>query len=496
MGNYLSIDIGSTSTKAALYRPEGTLAASRSVNYTIQYPHPGWAEQDPKVWWDATRQCCHHVLEDFSGEEIEVVSVSGQAPGCVAIDRQGKALRPAILWMDRRAIPQVEKLHIQLGANRAETIGGNTLDSYFGGLKWAWFQQNEPRLYNKTWKFLQANNYVSFRLTGEISTDPSQAGLCSPCFNLQDRRWDPSICDLMGLDFDKLPPIFPSNMIIGQVTKAASIELGIPVGIPVICGGGDFACACLGAGVVQPGSAAMMLGTSGNLLIPASLKTDPRLLNTIHVTGQNLSLGAVMAGGAVNWFKTMLSIDKPDIFELLDAEASQTPPGAEGLVFLPYLMGERTPIWDPYARGVFIGLSTSHTRGHLYRAVLEGVAYAFRQMMEIISNINTPITEIIAINGGARSPLWRQIFADVLEVPIRWRPTSGGTSLGAAFLAAQSSTKYLSIADLSAWLEPTQDTFPNLNSVYSYHSLYEVFCSVHDRLKDLFPKLNETSFKK
>ena len=199
----------------------------------------------------------------FMGEEISVVSVSGQAPGCVAIDRQGKALRPAILWMDRGQSLKWSMLRTRLGANRAETISGNTLDSYFGGLKWAWFRQNEPQLYDKTWKFLQANNYVSFRLTGEISTDPSQAGLCSPCFNLRDRCWDPSICELMGLDFEKLPPIFPSKEIIGQVTKTASVEMGLPVGIPVICGGGDFACACLGAGVVQQGKCCYDAGDFG-----------------------------------------------------------------------------------------------------------------------------------------------------------------------------------------------------------------------------------------
>ena len=487
---YLSIDIGTTSAKAALNRPDGTLAGSQSANYPIQYPRSGWAEQNPDDWWDAVRQCCHQLLQSTSREKIRVVSVSGQAPGCVPIDQKGRALRPAILWMDRRAIPQVELLRNRIGADVAEDVSGNTLDSYFGGLKWAWFRQNESHLYDKTWKILQANNYVSYRLTGEVSIDPSQAGLCSPCFNLQDRRWDSSICDLMGLDLGKLPLIFPSKETIGQITAAASAETGLPVGIPVICGGGDFACACLGAGVVKRGSAAMMLGTSGNLLIPDPPKTDPRLLNTVHVTGENLSLGAVMAGGAVSWFKTMLGIDKPDLFNLLDAEASQTPPGAEGLVFLPYLMGERTPIWDPHARGVFIGLSTNHTRGHLYRAVLEGVAYAFRQMMEIISNTDAPIGEIIAINGGAKSPLWRQIFADILGVAVRWRPNSGGTSLGGAFLAAQSCVKNLTISDLSSWLEPTQDTFPNLNSVDSYQSQYDIFCSLHSRLKDLFPKLN------
>ena len=288
MGVYLSIDIGSSSAKATIHHPDGTLALSRSMIYSIQYPHPGWAEQDPNIWWDATVQLCHQILENIRGEEISVISVSGQAPSCVPINRQGKVLRPAILWMDRRAIPQVEMLRILIGSDRAEMISGNTLDSYFGGIKWAWFRQSEPHLYDKTWKFLQANNYVNYRLTGEISTDFSQAGLCSPCFNLRDRCWDLPLCDLMGLEPEKLPPIFPSNAVVGQVTTAASIETELPVGIPVICGGGDFACACLGAGVVQGGSAAMMLGTSGNLLIPAALKTDTTALEYNPRNGSEL----------------------------------------------------------------------------------------------------------------------------------------------------------------------------------------------------------------
>ncbi len=490
MGSYLSIDIGSTSVKAALYHPDGRLVASQSAGYPIQYPHPGWAEQDPDDWWVAARRCCQQILETANGEEIAVVALSGQAPGCVPIDRLGKPLRPAILWMDRRAVPQVELARTRLGAETSEKICGNTLDSYFGGLKWAWFQQNELELYDRTWKILQASNYVSYHLTGEVSIDPSQAGLCSPCFNLQERSWDPSICNMMGLDITKLPPIFPSVETIGQITPAAAGKTGLPAGIPVICGGGDFACACLGAGVVGGGSAAMMLGTSGNLLIPAPRMTDPRLLNTVHVTGENLSLGAVLAGGAVSWFKTMLGIDQPDMFTLLDDEASRTPPGAEGLVFLPYLLGERTPIWDPHARGVFIGLSTSHTRGHLYRAILEGVAFAFRQMMEIVSSTGAPIKEVIAINGGARSLLWRQVFADILGVPIRWRPTSGGTSLGAAFLAALAYDRSLSVADLPSWLEPTSDTLPNSALLDRYQSQYEVFSGLYSRLKDCFPRLN------
>ncbi len=488
---YLSIDIGSTSTKAALYHPNGKLCASQSEEYGVHYPHPGWAEQDPSAWWQATQECCRRLVPEQRGQRIEAISVSGQAPGCVPIDHAGKPLRPAILWMDRRAVQQAERLRAQLGVEMALRISGNTLDSYFGGPKWMWFHENEPGLYAATWKLLQANNYIIYRLVGEVVTDPSQAGLCSPCFSLHTREWDSHTCEVMELDPEKLPRIRASSEVVGTVSRAASEATGLPEGVPVICGGGDFAFACLGAGVTEAGSAAMMLGTSGNLLVPGSAKIDPRLLNTIHVTGQTLSLGAVLAGGTVNWFTHMLGMNQPGSFTLLDEEAGSIPPGADGLVFLPYLMGERTPIWDPLARGAFVGLSTIHTRAHLYRAVLEGVAYAFRQMTEIISSADTPIREIIAIDGGARSTVWRQIFADILQVPIRWRPTSGGTSLGSAYLAAQACSS--SARDLSGWFEPTVDAQPNSEPWDCYRPQYEVFCGLYDQLRDCFPKLQATN---
>jgi xylulokinase len=488
MGCYLAIDIGTQATKAVLYSPDGVLRAGQSASYPITYPQSGWAEQDPLDWWEATRTCCHLILEGLD-EPIVAVSLSGQAPSCLPIDPQGRPLRSAILWLDRRSAPQVALLHDVIGAQLAIEVSGNRLDSYYGGLKWAWFMQNEPHLYEKSWKISQANGYVGYRLTGEIAIDPSQAGLCSPCFNLGRRQWDAKICDRMGLDVGKLPPIVPSTEVIGRVTARAAVETGLPAGIPVVCGGGDFACACLGAGVFRNGTAAMMLGTAGNLLVPEHPRPDTRLFNTIHVTGQTLSLGGVMAGGAVSWFKSMLGSHDPDLFDVLEREASQTPPGAGGLIFLPYLMGERTPIWDPDARGVFVGLSADHGRGHLYRAVMEGVAYAFRQVMAIVVETGTSVDEIVAINGGARSQLWRQILADVLEVPIRWRPTSGGTELGAAFLAAQACDDALTLDDLSGWLEPTRDTWPMPDHARVYQPLYEVYASLYGRLHDCFPRL-------
>jgi xylulokinase len=490
---YLSIDVGSTSTKAALYHPDGKLCGNHSEAYDVHYPHPGWAEQHPDTWWDATQKCCRRLVADLAGQRIEAIAVSGQAPGCVPIDRKGNALRQAILWMDRRAVPQTERLRSQLGIEAAIRISGNTLDSYFGGPKWMWFHENEPELYAATWKLLQANNYITYRLVGEAVTDPSQAGLCSPCFDLHKREWDSWACEVMAVDPAKLPRIRASTEVVGTVSRAASVDTGLPEGVPVLCGGGDFAFACLGAGVTEVGSAAMMLGTSGNLLVPGCAKIDPRLLNTVHVTGQSLSLGAVLAGGTVNWFTRMLGTNQPRLFRLLDNEASKVSPGADGLVFLPYLVGERTPIWDPLARGAFIGLSIIHTRAHLYRAVLEGVAYAFRQMVEIISGGDTPIREIIAIDGGARSAVWRQIFADVLQTPIRWRPTSGGTSLGAAYLAARSCQGESSMSDPSDWFEPTVDVQPNAGAWEYYRRQYDVFCGLYDRLRDSFPRLHTTA---
>ena len=486
---YLVLDIGTSSAKAGLYREDGTLLNASSAAYEVAYPDAGWAEQNPVDWWEAVQTISREVLKANAGSQVRAVCVSGQAPSCVPVDRQGRPLRPAILWLDRRAAPQVSWLGERLGQERAEKISGNILDSYYGGVKWLWFRQNEPDRYAQTWKILQASSYVTLHLTGEAVVDHSQAGLCSPVYNLHQRKWDEGACELMGLEVSKLPVIRDAWEVIGQITTQAEAATHILAGTPVVCGGGDYACACLGAGVMQKGAAAMMLGTAGNLLVPSPVRTDVRVFNTVHVTGERLSLGGVMAGGAVRWFVEMLGDESPDFLSVLEKEALQVPPGAEGLIFLPYLMGERTPIWDPYARGVFMGLCSRHRRGHLYRAVLEGVALAYRQMAEIFAEMGSPIREVVAINGGARSPLWRQIFANVLGVPIRWRPNSGGTALGAAYLAALGSGDQPGFAGLDSWLEPTLDTFPNPEQAGVYASHFSIFCALYGQLKDDFRKL-------
>jgi len=490
MRSYLVFDIGTSSAKMAIFQEDGKLEAKFHTSYAVSYPQLGFAEQDPSLWWNAIQRLCSEVWQVIKAGEISCISVSGQAPSCVAVDRNGDAIRPAILWLDRRAQAQVNWLREHIGESVAVERCSNTIDSYYGGVKWLWFLQKEPELFQQTWKILQANGFIINKLTGAAVIDPSHAGMCTPCYNLLSREWDDMLCQRMGIDKTKLPTILPSNQIVGQVHSQAARTTGIKAGTPVTCGGGDYACACLGAGVIGKGAAAMMLGTAGNLLVPGMVHTDPRLINTVHLTGEGLSLGGVFAGGSVQWFGDMLGVSEPDLFTVLDAEAANVPPGSDGLIFLPYLMGERTPIWDAQARGVFLGLSSSHRRGHLFRAVLEGVAYAYRQMLEILVEKGNAIQEVVAINGGARSALWRQIFADVLQLPIRWRPESEGTLVGAAYLAALGIGDQSDFNGLAGWLEPTIDTTPTSSWQDHYLSQYEIYCQLYDRLRDFYPRLN------
>jgi xylulokinase len=488
MKTLLSIDIGTTSVKAALFDTHGQVLASASASYAVEYPRPGWAQEDPDDWWRAFCALVPRVLQSADTRELAGVCISGQTPSCLPVDAGGRPLRPAILWLDRRSAPQVEWLREHVGEDRCRNVSTNRLDSYYGGPKWLWFQQNEPEILARTWKLLQANTYVIFHLTGQAVIDPSQAGVCSPCFNTAARAWDPGILSEMSIPMDVLPEIIPSIGVVGPVSAAAARESGLPEGLPVICGGADFACSCLGTGITRPTQAALMLGTAGNLLFPGRISRDPRLLHAIHLTGEPLPFGAVFAGGNLTWFARLMGDSSPDIYKRLDEEAALVPPGSEGLIFLPYLMGERTPIWDPDARGAFIGLSSRHTRAHLFRAVLEGVALAFRQIADIAGMEG--LESLVAIDGGARSPLWRSILASALGLPVCQGSERSGTTLGAAFLAAMGTGNATSFEEIGQWAEISATTQPDPAAAKVYDALNPVFAGLYPKLKEDFDRLN------
>jgi len=479
---YLAIDLGTSSIKTALIDEGGQFITACTESYPVTYPQPGWAEQSPEDWWQACCRASKKTLSDNT-QKVSAVCISGQAPACVPIDHYGNPIRPAIIWMDRRAAPQAEQVNQGVGNQLDALQELNTFDSYFGGFKWLWFKDNEPEMYHETWKILQPNGFLIHKLTGEAVTDPGHAGLCTPFFSNDMCDWSEQACETLRFDREKLPQIAPFTAIIDQVSKAAQVETGIPAGTPVVAGAPDFLCACLGAGTFDRDSAALMLGTAGNLMFPAAAKADHRMLNTHYMTGGLISTGGVLAGEAINWFCRLVSVNDP---VTLEDEACKLQPDADRLVFLPYLVGERSPIWNPDARGGFFGLNSSHSRAHLYRAVLEGVAFSFLQMKNIMSEQGVLVDEVIAINGGARSALWRQILADILGVKLRWRAKSAGTALGCAFLAGMGTGRFHTFDEIRSWMEPTIDSLPDNTRHDHYLEKYSSFLNIYASVKDLF----------
>lgn len=501
-GPYILVaDLGTSATKAGVFTLEGKEVASAMAEYTAAYPQPTWAEQDANLWWDAAITSIRGSLEkaEVEPEAVNAVSISGQAPSCLAIDPDGEPLRPAIIWIDRRATEEVEWIAENIGADEVRRVAGNYIDGYFGGPKWLWFRNKEPDLFDKTWKILQAHSYVIFKLAGALVTDYSHAGLCSPCFDLQKKEWSQEMCEALGIPLSLLPELMPSHQVVGHVNAEGARASGLAAGTPIVCGGGDFACATLGSGVIEVGQAAQMLGTAGNLLVPMgeTIDPDPKLLNTVHVTGDYLTLGSIYAGGVLQWFRDQLGepeieeakrIDK-SAYRLLDEKAAEIPPGSEGLILLPYLMGERTPIWDAYARGVYIGLTPYHTRSHMYRAALEGVAFGFRHMAEIIEQQDVKIEEIIAVNGGAKSALWRQIFADVLNSRIHYYLGGVATLLGDVILAGVGTGQFSGFEVVREWLEIAETQEPDADAHAMYAMYYKLYRKIYLQLKDQFKEL-------
>lgn len=411
------------------------MLAEASESWKHDVPRAGWAEADAESWWAATARACRSAVDRAGAERIEAVAVVGQAPTAVLVDASCRPLRPAILWLDVRASGEARALDAALGQGRAEAIGGNRMHAYFLGPKLAWLRAHEPGALDAATHVLQSHAFVAMRLTGRAACDPSTAMLCAPLFDARAGTWSDDAARAVGVPSRLLPPIMRSQEVLGGVTREAAAATGLREGTPVVAGGGDFAACALGAGVVEQGDACLMLGTAGNLLLPMrDPRFDARLLNSHHVGCERwLALAGTLCGAALEWFRTAFAPGVP--WETLESEAASVAPGADGVVVLPYLHGERTPVWDESARGVFSGLDLHHGRGHMYRALLEGIALSFRHSQGVAEEHGVRLREVVATDGAAHSPLLRQILADALHVPLRWSPGAGGTLAGAAILA-------------------------------------------------------------
>ncbi len=496
----LGIDVGTTGTKAALFSLAGQLEGVDQVEYPIHHIRPGWVEQDPEDWWAAVCSATRRVLAGVraGAERVAGVAVSSQAPTLLAVDASGSPLRPAIIWMDRRAEREARDLERLMGLDRILRITRNRPDAYFVAPKLLWLRKHERRVFERTYRFLQIPGFVNQRFTGEWGMDAAHAALTG----LRDYAgdcWSAEICDACGVDPSQFPPVRQGHELQGVVTQKAACETGLAAGTKVMVGTVDGAAAAVEAGVVSLGMAAEMTGTSTVLLMPthegiqeSAFIAMPHAVPEIH-----LLLGAMVASGAsLKWFRDQLgqpsSGGASEDFDRLTATAAQVPVGSDGVIFLPYMMGERSPLWHTQARGVFFGLSLATTRGALVRSLLEGTAFALRHNVEIARRAGVQIDTLRTVGGGARSPLWNQIKADVLGIPILIPQTSVGAPFGDAVLAGLGLGFYSDLTQQLVRLVKVRETYePNRRNHDHYTAVYDIFRRIYRDLRDDFDRLAE-----
>lgn len=505
----LGIDLGTTGVKAMLVSPAGVRVAQATREISTDWPQPGWAEQDPAEWWAATCAVIVRVLAgapggaDDAARRVRAICISSQAPTLVIVDAAGVPVAPAQLWLDRRSEAECAWLRAAgLEALIAAENGGR-IDSYFLAPKLLWVARNQPALLQPGHTVLLANGYLVQKLTGVACADRSHGPL-TQLYSGAQGAWSEAILSALEIAPALLPPLLDCGAVAGSVTAAAAAATGLRAGTPVLAGMVDGTAAALEAGVLQPGQAVEMTGQSTVLLMCSDAPYRGRALFPLGhaVAGRHLVVGAMVAtGGALRWFRDQLggaevaaaARSAADPFELLTAQAAASPHGANRLLFLPWLYGERSPIWDANARGAFVGLSLATTRADLIRAVLEGAALGLRHNLATAQAAGVEVDSLVSLGGGARSRLWLQIKADVLQRSV-WAPAdvdaAGGAVLGDAILAAVAAGLHANLASaVAAMAPPLQRLEPNPAAAPIYDALFDLYCSLYPALQPAFGAL-------
>ena len=507
MDALLGIDLGTTGVKAALFAAaDGRVLSWAFVDYPLSHPHPGWAEQNPEEWWQATltaiRLCLTNgVGEGVSPSNVRGVGLSGQMHGVVLLDEQSMVLRPCIIWADQRSEAQCRWMTERVGAERLIDYVSNPALPGFSAPKALWVRDNEPDIFARARTLLLPKDYIRFRLTGELAIEISDAaGTC--LLDVKHGVWSREVLEAIEFDPALLPPVVPAVAICGSTTEEIEQLTGLLAGTPVAGGGADNACGAVGNGVVQPGLALVSIGTSGVVLAYTdSPQVDrsgpiPRVHTFNHAVPQAWYLMGVTqgAGLSLRWVRDNIGLPERalehwtglDAYALLTKEAEGVPAGSDGLLFLPYLQGERTPHLDAYARGGWIGLTASHDRRHLVRSVLEGVAFSLKDCFTIIEEQGLTLEQVRATGGGAKSPLWRQIIADVLGVELVTTNAQEGPAFGAALLAGVASGIYSSVQQAcEATIRIVERTLPQSDKPVAYARAYEQFRALYPALKPI-----------
>ena len=486
----IGCDVGTSGTKAVAVTPDGKVLASAHCAHAILAPHPNWGEQWPQVWLDALVETVSAVAAQVDRERIAGLSISALYGGTgVMLDAAMQPVRPAIIWIDRRATEESEYIREHIGVDRIFSTSANGIDSYFGYVKLLWVKRHEPELFASIKTILPIHSYLIYRLTGEIAIDVSSAGNLGGVYDFDRRRWSGDMANLLGLDLAQFPANLKASVdIAGGLNAEFAQKLGLPRETPVLCGTVDCLAAMLSIGCVQEGDNAAILGTSLNWgYLSATRPTDPNLVSMPYcLSPERLTYiygGASTAGALPRWFMTnIVGSETQADYQRMEDAAAPIPAGAEGLLLLPYFMGERTPVWDENASGLFMGLSLTHTRGHMYRAILESSAYALRDIVESMAS-GIHIKQVCLTGGGAKSKLWRSIFADVTGLAVVSPTNPLEAPMGDAFMAGLATGLIGRPESIKDWLEMGDPILPDLENHERYNRLFAVYRAVYQHAK-------------
>ncbi len=505
----IGVDIGTQSTKAVLVTAAGTIVAQRSRAYQVETPRPLWAQQWPDVWLQAVVESVRELMAsvDIQPASVRAMCVTSLYGGSgIPVDRQGKPLYPCLIWMDRRAQDEVDWVRRHVDVQRLYDITGNGIDSYYGYTKMLWLRDKEPEIWKRIDRFLPPNTYVNAQFTGQVAVDHSSAGNIGGVYDVTRRCWSDEALAMLGMARSMMPDrLVESSDCVGPLLPQWAQAMGLPAGLPLMAGGVDAAVATLAAGAARPGNHVAMIGTSmcwGT--IRQSVDARHGLISMPHVFNGSKDLyvfgGAITAGASVTWFRETFcqaeilagAAQGIDPHAVLERDAVELPPGSDGILFLPYLMGERSPVWDAQASGTFVGLSLHHGRPHLYRAVLEGITYALHHNMQAgVRGMGAIDPGLVVVGGASHSDLWMQIIADVTGREVFTIAEDVEASLGAAMLAAFGAG--LIDADLVAqgWVQPRARASPRADVHRHYAALFEQYIALYPAVRPVMHRLRE-----
>lgn len=504
----VAIDVGTSGTRTAVFdAKDGQVIAQTHQEYSSFFPHPAWVEQNAEDWWQTTCSTAQATLDNpaVKIDSIVAVSITNQRETIVPVDNEGQPLYRAIVWQDRRTVPECESINALLSAEVVFGETGLPIDPYFSAPKILWFKKHKPDVFHKTAKFLLVHDFILNRLTGEAATDFSNASR-TMLFSVERLEWSDLMCDRLEIPKEKLPTPYPSATAVGNITPKAARATDFPEGIPVIIGGGDQQCGAIGVGVVKSGRVKATIGTGTFILAFEKHPVfDPqrRLLCSCHaVPGKWVIEASIFTSGIIyRWFRDQFAQEEKHLaqllntkaYELMDNQAQQSPPGSRGVLFLPYFVGAGAPYWNPDARGVIFGLALGHTRADILRAIMEGTGFEVRRNLEAMQELNISVQELRLTGGATRSSLWNQIQADIAKVKVLQSQTEEATALGAAVLAAVGSGIYPNVSKATDnMVAEGRPYLPTTANEKLYDRLYSLQTDVYQALEKakVFARLN------